>query len=237
MMPFEENTPVRIFALPGFLGRAQDWTPFDVINHPLDINHTELDFWAWARSFNACIAESPGKNILIGYSLGGRLAMHALLSSPDLWNGAILVSAHPGLTSDKERALRRETDRQWSERFLRDPWESLMGDWNKNPVFGDAHDPFCRKESECNRKKLSEQLVNWSLGNQEPLLDRLRTISVPMLILAGKLDPKFCTIAEQFHEFAKVAVVSGAAHRVPWDQPTQFTSQISQFIASITCKQ
>lgn len=236
-MLFNENDSAQIFALPGFLGHSKDWKNFDFINYPMDITHEELDFWTWAGWFNASIPKNSGKNILLGYSLGGRLAMHALLSAPDLWDGAILVSTNPGLKSEEERALRRKNDKQWSERFLIEPWNSLIHEWNKNPVFGGTLFPFSKEEVEFNRKQLARQLVNWSLGNQEPLLERLKNVSVPMLIMAGELDTKFCAIAEEFNEFSKVAIIPMAAHRVPWDQPTQFINQINPFIESIICKQ
>src|SRR4051812_11045421 len=39
------------------------------------------------------------RNILIGYSLGGRIALHALTQAPEMWSGAVLASTHPGLES------------------------------------------------------------------------------------------------------------------------------------------
>lgn len=218
-----------IFALHGFLGSHQDWKMFDIITNPLEIEQETLDFWAWSHAFNTKNTKSNGKNILLGYSLGGRLAMHALLSNPSLWDAAIFISAHPGLTSPTERSARLKNDQRWAQRFLEDPWYILMRDWNNQAVFGGRLPPFPRIESEVDRIKLSRQLTNWSLGNQEPLLNRVSKLSMPLLILAGEHDTTFCSLAEQFEKFATVSIIPNAAHRVPWEQPEKFMSEVQKF--------
>lgn len=160
--------------------------------------------------------------------------MHALISNPTLWDGAIFISAHPGLSSEAEQAARQKNDQQWAERFLAEPWGKLMHDWNANPVFGERAFPFPREEKQFDRKKLAQQLVNWSLGKQEALLPQLRKSPTPMLILAGELDLKFRHLADQFREFAKVSIIPQAVHRVPWDQPKKFTEEIIKFMEDIS---
>lgn len=228
-----KNTLCNLYALHGFLGLSTDWDAFDMINHPVKISHEELDFWKWGHHFASTIKKEGRKNILLGYSLGGRLAMHALLSAPTLWDAAIFVSAHPGLASEEERAARLKADIRWSERFLVDPWDILMRDWNANPVFGSHQFPFPREEKDFDRTKLSKQLLNWSLGNQDSLLPQLEKLSIPLLIVAGEQDKKFCAIADDFKVFSKVAIIPDAAHRVPWDQPDKFINQIKNFIKDI----
>lgn len=229
MMNSPDDSPSNFFALHGFLGSPADWNRFDSFNRPVEIKHEEFDLWAWSHAFNSAIKKNSGKNILMGYSLGGRLAMHALLSKPSLWDAAILVSAHPGLTSSTERAARLRSDQHWSQRFVEDPWDVLMRDWNSQAVFGTHPSPFSRLEAEVDRNKLSQQLINWSLGKQEPLLDRLRQLSIPILILAGELDTKFCTQTEQFKEFSTVSIIPDAAHRLPWEQPEKFMKEVQKF--------
>src|SRR5262245_2595776 len=102
---------ILLYALHGFLGSHEDWSflspshqhliPIDLILSPFmpveqDLNHV-------SHMFNAHISQSHPQNILLGYSLGARIAMHALIQAPHLWRAAILVSGHPGLDSEKER--------------------------------------------------------------------------------------------------------------------------------------
>lgn len=222
---------IHLYALHGFLGNPEDWRPFPVIDRRVKIEHEDLAFWPWSDRFNAALSpKMESKNVLLGYSLGGRLGMHALLSNPDYWDAAIFISAHPGLTNAQERRLRLENDRQWAERFLVDEWDKLMQEWNANPVFGGHSLPFVKEEGAFDRHKLARQLVNWSLGNQEPLVPDLKKLGKPMLILAGLQDTKFCLVADQFRDFAQVELIPESAHRVPWDQPEEFQNQINQFI-------
>jgi 2-succinyl-6-hydroxy-2,4-cyclohexadiene-1-carboxylate synthase len=218
-----------IYALHGFLGRPEDWKQFKAISHPVELRHPELDFWAWAKQFNSGIKKDSEKNILLGYSLGGRLAMHALLENPALWDGAIFVSAHPGLASLEERSLRLESDKLWSERFLKDSWDNLMVDWNVNSIFGGHPFPLPKNEADFDRKALALQLANWSSGKQPCLLPDLEKISIPMLYVAGKCDVKYCQVAEMFKPFSEVTLISEAAHRVPWDQPDEFMQRIKKW--------
>src|SRR6476661_7376674 len=100
-----------IHALHGFLGLPRDWDLFEsavqdhrgrpvrLVKHNLWEELAALDdksLRSWAREFNSNI---EGKNILVGYSMGGRLAMHALIDDHTKWSGAVFISAHPGLAT------------------------------------------------------------------------------------------------------------------------------------------
>lgn len=159
--------------------------------------------------------------------------MHALIANPELWDAAIIISAHPGLLSQEERAARLKIDLDWSNRFLQDPWEPLMADWNGNAVFAGLPLTKSRREKDFKREQLADLLLNWSLGAQQPLYERLEKLSKPLLFLAGELDVKYSGIAKQCAHFAEISIVSGAAHRLPWDQPTTFLNKIHQFIGEL----
>jgi 2-succinyl-6-hydroxy-2,4-cyclohexadiene-1-carboxylate synthase len=199
----------------------------------MEIENDRMDFWQWADHFNSSVKKSNSKNILLGYSLGGRLAMHSLIANPGLWDAAIFISANPGIASSKEKGQRLISDEKWATRFLNDPWHLLMEDWNTIPVFDNRHHPILRKELDFDRKQLANLLVNWSIAKQDSLLDKFKRLSVPMLYIAGEQDPRFSLIAEQFRDFAKVSIIPDAAHRVPWDQPKMFINTIDEFIGGL----
>lgn len=230
----QNGRPCHIYGLHGFLGAPADWRACKSIDHPVAIKYSERGLWEWAHAFNASVKSYSGKKILLGYSLGGRLGMHALLSAATRWDGAIFVSAHPGLPTAAERALRCKSDQQWAARFLVDPWEDLMRDWHANAVFGGRPSPVPRSEREFDRMELSKQLLNWSLGKQEPLLPRLKMLAVPMLFISGELDQKFCHVAESFKECGEVSIIPDSAHRVPWEQPVRFINRVNQFINQLS---
>ncbi len=125
-----------LFALHGFLGLPSDWDFLRQV-HAIDVlslNPPSEGLVAWAKAFNKFVNRREGPRLLLGYSMGARLAMHALIDSPELWSGAIFVSGHPGLKSS-EKQQRLDRDNYRADRFLQDPWDILMRDWEAQPLF------------------------------------------------------------------------------------------------------
>lgn len=210
----------RLWALAGFLGLPSDWNAIPGCNlSPFDwqtIKWTTLR--EWGRSFNQIIEnESKGtKNILIGYSLGGRLALHALFDNPLLWSGAILISTHPGLITQEEREARLKSDREWANRFFHEPWEWLMEQWNAQGVFKEGSFSPCRLERDYKREILCNALINGSLGRQEDLRKKISALPIPLLWITGALDTHYCQLAQALnfaHPLSRKTEVAGAGHR------------------------
>src|SRR5258708_3665465 len=97
-----------IYALHGVLGLASDWDFLKSRMHEHDFEAEDLwksfsgtDLKTWAEQKSQALihqtSQGSGPRILLGYSLGGRLAMHLLLAQPKLWDAAIFISANPGL--------------------------------------------------------------------------------------------------------------------------------------------
>ena len=72
--------------------------------------------------------------VLVGYSMGGRLALHALLEDSEAWSGAMIVSAHPGLQDEGERILRMAADAEWAGKALTAPWVEFLEQWESQSV-------------------------------------------------------------------------------------------------------
>ncbi len=240
---------VRIFTLPGFLGIPSDWKRalgnFRSAWHipcgfySPQLAHPDRGFWSWAESFNAYIEEQYGlpdarqRNILMGYSLGGRLAMHALLRNRRLWSGCVFVSTHPGLDWHNERVLRRERDLEWASRFENEPWEAIMHQWNNQPIFKHDKHGFNRSESDYCRKLLSATMRGWSLSFQENLRLAVQKVYTPILWVAGEKDERFHSIARFLrfnHPHSKVWIAPESGHRVPWNQSDLFIEELNQFL-------
>ncbi len=225
---------MKVHALPGFLGLKTDWDVVDLSVQPHVIQpFVEDSFWTWAERFNAQVKES---GILMGYSLGGRLAMHALIKNPSIWRGAVLVSVHPGLTSEDAKKQRYISDLKWAERFKQDPWELLMRDWEGQEVFKNGGFSFRRQERDYNRQRLAHILQVFSLGKQEDLRPAIHKLQVPILWVTGELDPCYSALAKSCadeHPLSQVWVASEAGHRVPWQQSFSFKERVSQFIKQL----
>lgn len=71
---------------------------------------------------------------LLGYSMGGRLALHALLEKNHPWSAAVIVSAHPGLREPAERRARRSADAVWARKAMLGAWTDFLKEWDSQPV-------------------------------------------------------------------------------------------------------
>jgi 2-succinyl-6-hydroxy-2,4-cyclohexadiene-1-carboxylate synthase len=213
--------------LHGFLGLPSDWDFLKVACHPVDIlslHPPQSGLWEWARAFNRYAERMNSPRLLMGYSMGARLAMHALLDHPELWEMAIFISGHPGLKSEEEKQIRQQRDNAWAERFLHEPWDSLLQSWNSQLLFRGGATPK-RREIDYSRPLLAEAMRAFSLGQQEDLTDRLSQLSTPQIWMAGERDEPFAAIARTRKQHM---LFPEAGHRVPWDCPEPFTHYLKE---------
>jgi 2-succinyl-6-hydroxy-2,4-cyclohexadiene-1-carboxylate synthase len=174
---------------------------------------------------------------LLGYSMGGRLALHSLLEENPPWQAAVIVSANPGLESEAERQARRAADTNWASRALAGNWQEFLTAWNAQPVLAGAaiRDPQATGSLVMRRREIARSFVDWSLGVQESLWERLHEINIPVMWVAGENDPKYLELAER--AVAKIpnatlAVAPGAGHRVPWEAREWLAREVAGFLRS-----
>ena len=221
--------------LHGFLGQPADWKKLFPNAHSPNLHHPSKakDFWKWAENFNAEVAKQDANPILFAYSMGGRLALHALLQAPQLWKAAVIISAHPGLPTESERVARIEHDAKLAQAFLHEPWEEVVAKWHALPMFGGLPPPTGRQESEYAREMLAFALQTWSLGKQDFLLPCLQEISCRVLWVAGEKEEKFVEQAKlACAQIPKAAawIAKDCYHRVPWEKPEEFLAKIKEFL-------
>jgi 2-succinyl-6-hydroxy-2,4-cyclohexadiene-1-carboxylate synthase len=214
-----------LHCLPGFLGKASDWSSFSQNTFdscPYDFMRPEAlgkTLEERAHLLNADRSKEGG--VLLGYSLGGRIALHALTQSPESWRGAIIVSANPGLRDTSERDVRVEVDRKWARRFLEESWSSVLRDWDAQPVFGSQPYPLQDEgvdpRSELSRELCADLLTSCSLGLQEDLRPKIARLKVPILWISGEQDVKYSQIGEEMvrlNSGIRHLSIPGAGHRV-----------------------
>lgn len=230
---------MNFLALAGFLGLPDDWDFLEWKNlNTIDWQQFSLNsLESWGKAFNQSLNFSRGDSrILMGYSLGGRLALHALIDQPSLWQGAIIISAHPGLINDQERQLRQQRDLEWAKRFESENWDHLMCAWNGQEVFANDGFSFSRKEKHYQRFKLVQALVGGSLGSQIDLRKQIASLPFPILWITGAQDTRYCQLAQSLtfsnsHSYWKS--IEKAGHRVPWSQPQVFSEMVLTFLKEI----
>ena len=199
----------------------------------------EYSFQAWTDVFLSRVihAVPKEKQWILGYSLGGRLAMHAVIKRPGLWKGCIIVAAHPGFMNPEEKKNQAAKDDIWAHRFQVESWQSIMHEWDQLPVFGGFQAPLQRQETDYPRETIARMFTGFSKGKQgylPPLLSQLS--SPPMLYVSGELDSKYKQIGNELASASpniSHVTIPNACHRVPWENTPEFVKSIQYFIDSV----
>lgn len=244
----EAVVPAECWCLHGAVGAAADWRGIASRLAADGISTRAVDLWRFLECGSVPMPEfgkrlnadaegevSRGrKRILVGYSMGGRLALHALLEGGP-WVAAVIISGNPGLRDAAEASARRSADTVWATQALTLPWPDFLGKWNAQPILGGA----IRSEREDGklmqrRREIARSFVDWSLGNQEPLWGKLSSIRIPTLWIAGENDAKFRALAEEaagLSEHFSLEIAPGSGHRVPWENEEWLAERIAAFVS------
>ena len=208
-----------ILALHGNLGSKEDWERWEIPQlRAVDLwEHSDLDFFEMAHCIAPELSEGLDRPILAGYSLGGRLALHAMAIHPERWSGAIILAAHPGLECVEDRLARRVSDEVWAERARELPWSEFLESWNAQPVFSGCSETPSQIMLDPPRESIALAFETWSLGRQENLRSPLRRFHAPVLWITGEGDPKFTSLGREmasvFPNFQH-AILPGSSHRI-----------------------
>ena len=176
----------------------------------------------------------------LGYSMGGRVALHLALAAPHRLWALALEGASPGIQDPAERHARRQSDEALAAAIERDGMGAFVSRWEALPIFASqARLPAAGRE-ELRRQRLSNNplglansLRGMGAGEQEPLWGRLGEISVPALAIAGELDEKYSALARRMAAAmpaARAEVAAGAGHAVHLERPEAFATMMRGFL-------
>ncbi len=234
--------------LHGFLGRGADWGPvrrrlpeaWDVAAPDLPGHGaaTGLDADAYTMDGAAArvVAERDGPVDLVGYSLGGRLALHVAVTQPQAVRRLVLVSASPGLRTERERAERRVLDAARAAEIAAD-FPAFVDRWYRLPLFDLPDDLRQRlvadRIAHNDPAELGRSLDGMGTGAQPSRWDAVAGISAPTLAVAGARDPKFVRLAGEMAASGRVeiAVVPDAAHLLPAEAPDALAHLLTDFLS------
>ena len=237
------------WCLPGAIGLPADFRGLAKNLAASQIGTRSVDLWRFLEAgslpineFGKALNEDAGGEIfrgtgrsLLGYSMGGRLALHSLLGKNAPWQAAIIVSAHPGLENEAERVARRTHDSAWATKAFAGDWRQFLEQWNAQPILAGSsiRDPEASQRLLSHRREIARSFVDWSLGNQMPLWDRLAEIKIPVLWVVGENDAKFLRLAERAVDLLPkgiLAIAPSSGHRVPWEAETWFAERTAHFL-------
>jgi 2-succinyl-6-hydroxy-2,4-cyclohexadiene-1-carboxylate synthase len=235
--------PDRLVLLHGFTQTRQSWRRTvaalggryralapDLPGHGQAAERRPASFAACAAYVRA-LAGQPC--ILVGYSMGGRIALHAALAVPGLVERLVLIGASPGLADPAEREQRRRADEALAERIEAVGVAAFAEEWGAQALFAGqdervaaaAHADRLRNTSQ----GLAAALRGLGTGVMSPLWDRLPQLGIPVTLVVGARDTKFRAIAERMSSAlpdARLHVVEGAGHAVPLERPDAVAAAI-----------
>lgn len=242
--------------LHGFLGDKQDWQPllpfltehFHCICMDLPGHGDSGALNLPTPGFDACAtmvrqtldALGVEECYLLGYSLGGRIALHLAKqlseTQPRRLLALMLESCHPGLNSDKDKQARTINDEHWANRLETESLRHFLGDWYQQPVFADLTElqrkALISKRAESNPLSLVNCYRATSLALQQDLWDLPQQLSCPVWFFVGDRDQKFSALAQRWHQQSPVSVltIKNAGHNVHIEQPKPLANAIMEQI-------
>lgn len=190
------------------MGHPTDWDPVraqlkEYPTHAVKLIATE----SWSASIEALAQTVPESSILVGYSMGARLALGLALEYPQRYRGLIFVSGNPGLESAEDRESRRVADLCIAKELQDRDFDSLgrfLNRWYQSEVFASLSaeqraDEIARKLSQT-----PDEIQQWpaiikanSVSQQPNYWPRLSSLEIPTFAVAGELDPKYRSIIER----------------------------------------
>jgi 2-succinyl-6-hydroxy-2,4-cyclohexadiene-1-carboxylate synthase len=228
-----------IWALHGMIGDLTDWNFLKEKVPSVQAVRlwTEVDrYEPWAERFCARVREVDPEPVLLGYSMGGRLALHALQHDPSLWRGAIIVSSHPGLRGRDERKLRWKADDEWAMKMRELPWDVFVKIWNQQSIFAGSPLPDERQSLFLWRQAITLAFSLWGLSRQNDLRVNFPQISCPVRWITGELDVTYTGLGREavsLLPLAQHAIIPQAGHRVPWEEPEAFIAEVQAFLQEL----
>jgi 2-succinyl-6-hydroxy-2,4-cyclohexadiene-1-carboxylate synthase len=248
-----------VLFLHGFMGSSADWRgtipalggrafciAVDLPGHgsslelPADSYTTEGATRAVIDTLDRLEVERP---ILVGYSMGGRLALYLALRYPERCAGLFLESVSPGLEGVEERAAQRTTDEERAKRLESGDFDEFLLDWYRQPLFAPLarDEDLLRQTIEARRRndpvELARSLRGMGTGSQPSLWNELEGLDVPALAVSGGLDEKYARISSRLAGISpriEPAVIPGAGHNVHDEAPAEYVVLLAEFLDRIS---
>lgn len=252
----EASLPTIVF-LHGFSGSVQTWsevTPYlqdqfrvvciDLIGHgkttaPTDSKRYRMD--EQTADLELVFEQLNLKSFtLVGYSMGGRIALAYTSDYPKRVKSLIVESASPGLANEEDRITRRKSDEKLAAKIVDEGIESFVNFWEEIPLF-DSQKRLpqkrrnqVRKERMCQQERgLANSLRGIGTGSQPSYWEKLQRITIPVLLVTGEFDKKFIGISQEMKRFllnGQELTVNDAGHAIHVEKPTLFATMIKKYL-------
>ena len=231
----------RTLLLHGFTGSATDWADLGIRSPALAIDlpghgRSPAPIHVGEDCFDAeldwLLGQLPASiDRLVGYSLGGRIALGLLRLAPARFRAAAIIAADPGLTDPAERSARRDADRRWLALLREQGITEFVSAWEAQPLFA-SQAGVPRQRLEAQRKQrlaqsaegLARSLECFGLGQMPPTWSTIRSWRGRLHWFSGDADPKFAEIAAKVAALrppTALTLLPGVGHNPLIESPEQ----------------
>ncbi len=253
------STIVPLLLLHGFTGSSDNWADHiavfskqysvitvDILGHGRSSSPPDPTRYTMPRIATDFIALLDAWQIeqtaLLGYSMGGRLALYLACCYPERFSHLVQESSSPGLASEAERAERRQRDEALADWIEANGIEAFVNRWEALPLWASQ-----QQLSEAVRLRLRQQrlqnnpvglansLRGMGTGAQPSLWAQLPALTLPTLLIVGALDSKFVAINQQVAEVlgnGRLHIIPQAGHTTHLERPSLFQTAVKSFLTT-----
>ena len=245
-----------VLFLHGFTGSVATWAPhlraleafttvrLDFLGHGASDVPSDVRRYGMAACIDDILSllECLGirRFAVAGYSMGGRVAMRIALRAPERVWALVLESASPGIAEAAERRARARQDSALAQRIRNEGVTAFVDHWQSIPLFA-SQSRLPEKTRQALRAQrlrnapegLANSLEGLGAGRQAPVLHALRNLRLPVLLLAGELDGKYCELADEMAAMLPCSrrhIVPGAGHAVHLERRLAFEQAVTGFL-------
>jgi len=230
-------TDPALVLLPGFMQPAGAW---EAVAERLPERYPSVLLDHRAHTFEtrlAEIAEAGRGAVLCGYSLGGRLALHAALRDPAAYAGLVTVGVSAGIEIPEARAERARTDEKLAAWMETQPIDSIVDVWERQPLFADQSDTLIEAQRPGrlaqDPRSLALIVRTAGQGTLDPVWERLHTLNLPVMAMAGSRDERYSAAAHRIARSVprgRVEIAEHAGHAPQLQQPGVVAALLEDFL-------
>jgi len=229
----------------GFTQTSQSWktllghisTPLhsQLVDAPGHGNSHDAQRNLWESAHD--IVGTMHSGVLVGYSMGARMCLHAALLGSKKIESLILISGTAGIINEEEREQRQKQDSQLADHICATGIDSFLQEWLQQPLFSMLTvDPLELSDRKRNTAQgLADSLRYAGVGTQTPLWGDLHKITVPVLLIAGALDTKFVHLAQQMHQHiahSTLRIIPESGHSAHLEKPSVVATEIDAWLSN-----
>jgi 2-succinyl-6-hydroxy-2,4-cyclohexadiene-1-carboxylate synthase len=235
-MATSERRPAIVF-IPGFMQSGGAWAP---VADLLPERYPRLLLGHAADTYEGRLAEiaAAGEGaVLAGYSMGGRLALHAALREPCRYAGLVTIGTAAGIEAPGARAERAQADEKLAAWMETQPIDAIVSIWERQPLFADQSDALVEAQRTDRLRQdprgLATLLRTAGQGALEPVWQRLHMLDLPLLAIAGDRDEPYSRAAARMARavpHGRAAIVEAAGHAAHLQQPEAVADLLGEFL-------